>query len=1176
ESARAAADAARAEREAELRREQEHKQANAAMVALLAASDSRTAKEERAAATAETKRLDAAIANANRRYEQAEAKAACAAKNEHALLERKNAKKQDVKAAREAYKNAKDEATRANDKKEMLERAKLAAEQSKALADEERAELIKLATELAEDEKNAQKAEILREKIERAAEKEDLAERRQAEAIEAREKALEIAYLNEEAKAKASEEAAERQKQKAERLARQRANEKSVKKAHKAALLEEAKAEKARRKAAELKARRAEEEEKAREHKAAKAALAAFAAVFVSKADKKAKDDAALRAYLGKPDYSMFIGTTVTDAEKEYEAALLKEADARAQVAELEEQRALKKERKAALLALGLAEEETVRAERRLKSLEAAKRAAEKSKELSPEQKAEMLALASVANAADKKEKAAIRKLKKQQKKAAKAARRSALAEKKATDKYQREAREWEKAVAATEARVVVSEERAEKAKDNAIGARIERQNKKALERAYKEALISEYEAEKARKAAAVAKKKERGFDAERTAERKEAEAAMLAFAAAMALETKRARKAEIARRKADAAAERKLAKQTALEVRTAREAEMYARAMEERAILSEQKAFLLVPLKGRKREKLKAYEAALYDRAEANEARSVADTLRVEDKSAAQALPLSRKEQKLKAAAEKAARKQKKAEKRLAQRARYEGKIARADEKAKARYDADIERLEKQLAKADLEQERAQLALDAEAARTGRPRAMEAPEKRTDLLAKHALTDPKQQKLQKKLDKAELAREKAQLRLDFKRYKIEEKVKKVDIKALRKEALAGRLTDEKLRRKLAYEAKVAEKQRISDTKAWNALVARDNRIARHDSYMHILELDRRDRARMAAEADARNGAAFRTELRAKCAKAALEKGVFPKALTRRERYLRNRDFRKLDMQTLTARYDSVIVEAQRDMELALCDLSCTKENARRVKYETQKRVAKLKKAKREALRLEKRDNRRYFLCMRKARIKPKNRYVDRTRLAEMHQYLTELLEERNRLNGELLELYLFDSYSKKTAKMNTPWYKAFIREKKRWHKNLRADLKTVNEMNLSRRDKQRLRADLDRVATAHADIAETKTRIRKQALRGAAKKLQKQEIKAMRKDAVKAHQHMKRKMKIARAKEDSRDFWYVSMLSLAVTLSLVCICVLTWHWFGDRILSFLNARFPEIMSQLK
>ena len=73
-----------------------------------------------------------------------------------------------------------------------------------------------------------------------------------------------------------------------------------------------------------------------------------------------------------------------------------------------------------------------------------------------------------------------------------------------------------------------------------------------------------------------------------------------------------------------------------------------------------------------------------------------------------------------------------------------------------------------------------------------------------------------------------------------------------------------------------------------------------------------------------------------------------------------------------------------------------------------------------------------------------------------------------------------------------------------------------------------------------------------------------------------MRKDAVKAHQHMKRKMKIARAKEDRRDFWYVSMLSLAVTLSLVCICVLTWHWFGDRILSFLNARFPEIMSQLK
>ena len=61
----------------------------------------------------------------------------------------------------------------------------------------------------------------------------------------------------------------------------------------------------------------------------------------------------------------------------------------------------------------------------------------------------------------------------------------------------------------------------------------------------------------------------------------------------------------------------------------------------------------------------------------------------------------------------------------------------------------------------------------------------------------------------------------------------------------------------------------------------------------------------------------------------------------------------------------------------------------------------------------------------------------------------------------------------------------------------------------------------------------------------------------------------------MKRKMKIAISKADKRDFWYVSMISLAITLSLICIGVLTWHWFGDKIWRLLNASFPSIMSQL-
>jgi hypothetical protein len=192
-------------------------------------------------------------------------------------------------------------------------------------------------------------------------------------------------------------------------------------------------------------------------------------------------------------------------------------------------------------------------------------------------------------------------------------------------------------------------------------------------------------------------------------------------------------------------------------------------------------------------------------------------------------------------------------------------------------------------------------------------------------------------------------------------------------------------------------------------------------------------------------------------------------------------------------MLTLTARYDAEIVEAKRDLELALCDLSCTKANAKRIKLETAKRLHKLNKSKRRALMIEKADNKRYFACLRASKIKPKNRRVDRAELAKMYQRLTVLLEERDRANEMLQSIYLFDSY-KKSGQVDTPWYKAFIREKKRWHKKLRGDLRVIDSMNLSRRDKQKLRADLDCIATAHADIVETKCRIHKQKLKGAAK----------------------------------------------------------------------------------
>ena len=1388
--ARAVADSARFQRDIEKRRAEAYKEAGEAMLALSATltardNEQKNSKKQAAIVLCETRKLDAAIEDANRKFEAAEKRSIAAAKNELELLERKRAKKAEIMAAHATYLEAREEAERANSKKEMLEKARIAAEGSKALKAEEKAELLSLATELSADEKNTLKAELLKKKIEYAAKKEALAEKKLAEAVSRREDSLEIQYLYQEAKAHIAEESANEKKKKAERLARRRVNKKAQKKAYKDALLEQARAERERERAEELKAKRLAKKEKSEQYKEAAAAMLAFAAAFApidKKKKTKAKEAEILSTVLGKPSYTGFIGTEITEAEKQYENAILAEEAARARVRALESERSTKKERKAALLAVGLAEEETIRAERRLEKLEAAKRAAEKSKELSPEEKAEMLALAASAKTAAKSKKAArkaqkkllraemqkslaeglaadeaalaaklkvkqlaeeeksaqqreeieamlafaaalapiekkkkvqakeekvlgtvlgkssytgfigteiteaekqyenallaevtarerVRALKaeraeekerkaallavgiaeeeriraerrlekleaakraaeklekvekispeekaemlalaasanaaskreraalKKQKSAVKALKQEARAEKRAARRTQSQLRDWEKKVAKAEATAIVSEERKTLAKSKAKQARLEKKSEKALERAYKEALVSEYKADKARRkadSAQAARQSKREKEA-RIAEHKEAALAMLAFAAAMDKESKRERREknallrevileerrkEIAERRA-LADEAKARRKSKLEERSAKEVELYARALERKAMRAEQKALLLVPVKGKAKKKLKAYEAALFDRAEADEARTLANTLNGEDAApVAIAAPLSRKAQKLQQSADEAVNKQKKAHKRLNAEARYADKVARRkDESLQKKYDSKMKKLQKRASKADLAAEMAQMKLDAQLYKDGVKHEPTAPAQvqNTEAQAsqpKHTYVDKADRRLQKKQQKAAFAREKKELKREFKRYVIESRVQKRDLNALRKAALAGRIKDERLARKLQYEQKVEQKQRVKDEKAWKALEKHDEKLTRHYSYMSLLELDRRDQERLKVKAE---------EQKKKLAPAAetedpFARGIFTKKLTRRERLARNRAYKKRDIKTLKARYDIVIAEAKRDLALALCDLSCTKANAKRIEAETKKRIWRLCANKRRALQNEKVDNHRYFRCLRKSRIKPKNYRVDRAELARLYEKLERLLEMRDKVNESLYTVYSYDSY-KRLGRVDTPWHKAFMREKKRWHKKLRPDLRVIDSMNLSRRDKQKLRADLDCVATSHADIVETKCRIQKQKLKGAAKRLQKQEIKAMKRDAIKAHNHMKRKMNIARAKADKRDFWYVSMLSLAITLSLICICVLGWHWFGDKIMGFMNANFPSIVTKIK
>ena len=127
-----------------------------------------------------------------------------------------------------------------------------------------------------------------------------------------------------------------------------------------------------------------------------------------------------------------------------------------------------------------------------------------------------------------------------------------------------------------------------------------------------------------------------------------------------------------------------------------------------------------------------------------------------------------------------------------------------------------------------------------------------------------------------------------------------------------------------------------------------------------------------------------------------------------------------------------------------------------------------------------------------------------------------------------------------------------------------------------IEELNLSRTEKQKLRAELDRFATAHADIAEAKVRAKKMKLKGMAKLRYKQELLEIKQEVRRSRRRMKQKFKAAAARSNHRNFWIVSLLYLAITILIAVDAVVIWWIFGEDIMSFLSKFFPGIMSLLK
>ena len=1055
----------------------EHEDAREAMLALAAAialeeknRKAKRTKSKSAAPMKSSRKLDAAILRATDRYERAE-------KSFNALREsllRATERRTKDSELQEIYSRfARFEAEKASAKNELetLNCAKAAVQKTKALTPAQKNELLTLLLRAKEEKRQkSEAANRLKKKINLAAKREEMEARRASKKNDRKAKRIEKAYLAKAAKALVAEEIAQKSKQQAVYLTSQKANKKTVYKAYRKALLEQTKAENAKRTAEQLQAKLAVVNERTEVHKDAKMALLEFGAAFAVEEKAKSKKDR--RRKTGVDLKAAYLDAAIAEAERSYEEALANSTASKLSARVLDEKRVPSKQLAQAYKEALLAEDKANLARDRIQSLRAARAVAEKSTRLSIEDKEDMLALIEEENT----RRAQIKKAEKL-KKYSRAINEQIFRTK--TDKG------WKESVARYEADALVKEDAATVLAKKLEQIRVEDANRRALEKAYKQALIEESQAKKARKKAEIARVESKLDEIKKEK------------AAAWALEKKR---------KSEKDASRSVK-------RTTVDADMYASACEAKSELSTKKALLLASKPGKKNEKLKAYELALLDRYTAVQAREEAEKMKsegVSEKTVAE----NRKERKLREEIEKNARVYDKALEKLQEK---QDRIAarRAKKNAKAIENGEIS------------EEGAQ-----EAGKT---------------------------KLEKKLEKEVIAREKKQS-------EIEEKIRKADEKA--QERAEAAKNNPRLAAKLRYEALQAERKRIADEKAWELMIKKDEAQDRHDSYMRALYQEKKDLERIAAKADA----TVETPITASALDA---KPAISAILGRREKVRRFKAFRKLDLEVLRDRYDYEIAEILRELELTLADFTCTPTLRRRAEYEAKRKVAMLKKRKRDALRQQKADNRRYMACLRARYFKAKNHHTDPKELVKLRNRFFELLEQKNAENERLQSLCCPDSY-RGAKKVATPWHKAFLKEKKRWQKRCRKQFELIEELHLSRTEKQKLRAELDRYATSHADIAEAKVRARKMKLRGMAKLRYKQELVEIKQEVRRARRHMKQKFKAAMARSNHRNFWVVSLLYLAITIIIVIDAAVIWWILGEDITRFLTERFPGIMSRLK
>ena len=188
------------------------------------------------------------------------------------------------------------------------------------------------------------------------------------------------------------------------------------------------------------------------------------------------------------------------------------------------------------------------------------------------------------------------------------------------------------------------------------------------------------------------------------------------------------------------------------------------------------------------------------------------------------------------------------------------------------------------------------------------------------------------------------------------------------------------------------------------------------------------------------------------------------------------------------DVSVLTKFVDFQISLLEADKDMTKYRFGQSTYDIKKNKADVDKKIKELQKQNKEALKLEAKDNERYYSVIKNdpATMETKKKKLNRTKIASLRASMMTLLNKRDELNSKLLSIYNGTEVNLDGSSVNQKWREIKSNEAEKCIKNNKKLAKQISRLPASSSEKQKLYALINQNIDASSTMSLSKYRLKK------------------------------------------------------------------------------------------